>query len=319
MKSFATVTAASRERHLADLIQLATTPGLQRDRAKAVLEKLKDGYAFTVSYGKGKARIAGNGDVYTGRLDESETAIVLDEKTYIHDDPAGMEVGLSSALTEIVVPGSAPANKIVGSMHIPCGVCVIVAGGGRGKTPLAHALASAGVEAYGAVRVGESFAGYTTNRILVARALGGAMVAHSDIVLDSIKDLLAEDGAAMKGGISRAALLDLSAWATQAAALGCTIYVPLNPSGDQDLIQLMIEVAKSNATMTVAHSHGSSWSYSSRTGEGLERISGMYDFAKSRPENNAATRADRDMTVKFDAGHVDRETFAGLLARSRSI
>lgn len=317
--AYAIMKKDQQEQRLQELLELATNPGLQRERALRALAKLKTGYAFTISYGKGIARVAANGLPYEGRVDDyAETG--SDKKTdveVIHDDPAGMETGLASSLSEIVVPGSAPMNKALGSIHIPCGICVIVAKGGAGKTPLAHHLAGAGVDEYATIRVGEPFAGYTTNRRTVARDLGRALITHSDVVLDSIKDLMAEGGAAMKGGIARAALNDLSAWATQAAALGSTIYIPLNPSGDAQLVELMVEVARSNATMTISHRSGAEWEYSARTGEGLERVSGVYSFSRAEPTGRAS--AERQMLVKFDASNIKRDAFAGLLQRSRTI
>lgn len=319
--AYAVINKETHEKHVQALLELASTPGLQRSRAVPVLKELGGRYALRVSYGRGVAQIAGNGSVYAGVVDEHAEEIVDKNGNVVapqvtHDDPAGMEVGLATPLSKVVIAGSAPMNKAIDTIHIPCGICVIVAKGGAGKTPLAHHLAGTGVDEYATIRVGEPFAGYTTNRNTVARDLGRAMVTHSDIVLDSIKDLLAGGGSAMKGGIARDALTDLSAWAIQAAALGTTIYVPLNPSGDAELVELMTEVAKSNATMTISHLRADEWGYSSRTGEGMERVSGIYRFTRTA---SPQTRTEREMLVKFDASNVSRDSFAGLLQRSRSI
>lgn len=319
--SYSVISKKDNAQRVAQLIELATTAGMQRRNAESALASIGAGYAFVVSYGKGSAAVNGKGELYSGRVDTfAETDVKKDDKvtTVVHDDPAGMEVGIATQLQKIIVPGSAPLNKNVGTIPVPCGICVIVAKGGAGKTPLAHHLAGAGVDEYATIRVGEPFAGYTTNRQTVARDLGRAMVHHRDIVLDSIKDLLAEGGSLMKGGIARAALVDLSAWATQAAALGCTIYIPLNPSGDDELIKLMTEVAKSNATMTISHSTGARWEYSVRTGEGLERAKGVYEFTRAAGQGNA-TSADREALTRFDASAMKRDSFAGILQRSRSI
>lgn len=319
---YAVINKSTHDDYVQRLLELATTPGLQRRNALAALRKIGSGYAFKISYGKGVAQIAGNGSIYTGAIDQyaedgfDDDGKPLKSQPTVHDDPAGMEVGLATGISDVTVPGSAPMNKALDAIHIPCGICVIVAKGGAGKTPLAHHLASAGVDEYATIRVGEPFAGYTTNRNTVARDLGRAMVTHSDIVLDSIKDLLAAGGNLMKGGIARDALTDLSAWATQAAALGTTIYIPLNPSGDAELIDVMVEVAKSNATMTVSLKSGEEWEYSARTGEGMERVNGVYRFKR---RVGYASSAERELLVKFDASTVDRTAFSGLLQRSRSI
>lgn len=314
--------------HRANMIELASTPGLQRSRALPVLKKIATGYALVVSYGKGSQQVNGLGEPYVGTVDQHGEAVADGKEPPIrvlHDDPAGMDAGISTALQKIVVPGSAPMNKAIGTIHVPCGICVIVAKGGAGKTPLAHHLAQSGVDTYGVVRVGEPFAGYTTNRNTVARDLAKAMVLHSDVVLDSIKDLLAEGGNLMKGGIARAALTDLSAWATQAAAIGSTIYIPLNPSGDGELVELMTEVAKSNATMTISHQgpstsgNGSVWAYSSRTGEGLARVEGTYTFNRTIEKTTSRAGGSDGRTIKFDASSISQSDFAGLLQRTRSL
>lgn len=321
--AYSVINKSTHGEHVQRLAELATTPGLQRKNALAALTKIGSGYAFSVSYGKGMARVAGNGSEFIGSIDEYGEGEESDKKkrepTFTAEEDAAMKVGMSVVLADTAVAGAAPMNKAMDTIHIPCGICVIVAAGGKGKTPLAHHLAGAGVEEYATIRVGEPFAGYTTNRETVARDLGRAMVSHSDIVLDSIKDLLAEGGSLMKGGIARAALTDLSAWATQAATLGCTIYIPLNPSGDGELVAMMTEVAKSNATMTISHVGESKWAYSSRTGEGMERVNGHYEFRRTQKQDSTQTTRDRDTLVKFDAGNISRDQFAGILQRSRSI
>lgn len=320
--AYAVISKATHDKHVQKLVELSTSPGLQRSNALAALAKIGAGYAFSVSYGRGMARVAGDGSEFVGAIDqhgEGEEAKTASKPTFTAEEDAAMKVGMSPILAATAVAGAAPMNKAVGPVHVPCGICVIVAAGGKGKTPLAHHLAGSGVDEYATIRVGEPFAGYTTNRETVARDLGRAMVSHSDIVLDSIKDLLAEGGSLMKGGIARAALVDLSAWATQAATLGCTIYIPLNPSGNEELIGMMIEVAKSNATMTISHVSDDKWAYSSRTGEGMERVNGTYTFRRSGHSSSAQSASDHATLVKFDAGSVSRDQFAGILNRSRSI
>lgn len=180
---------------------------------------------------------------------------------------------IHSAITDEMIAGAAYGNKMVGNLVIPCGVCLIVGAGGVGKTPLAHALAGHGVDDYAAVRVGEPFAGYSSSNKSSARDLASALYRSADIVLDSIKDLLSGgSGAAMKSGLSRDALTTLSAWAALANAMGSTIYIPVNPSTpDPEVTTLLVEAARSNATMTIAHTGGPEWKCYARQGEGLDR------------------------------------------------
>jgi len=155
---------------------------------------------------------------------------------------------------------------------------LIVAGGGAGKTPMAHALAGAGGVEYEVVRYGEPLAGYISDERIGAITLANALFHHADVVVDSVKDLLAlAGGGAMKAGISRGALPTLSRWGAIAAQLGATIYVPINPSSaDDEVVELLVEAAKSNATCTIYADGENSWRYLSRRGEGLRRDSGSF-------------------------------------------
>lgn len=319
--SYSPIVVRDRARHKAALEAVANTPGKQRARALKVLTEIADGYAFSVGFGSSLFRSNGRGLAYTGKeiAADTEAGRLGAETTVIHEDAAGIANGLASELAEHVVPGSAPLNKRVGDIHIPCGVALIVARGGIGKTPLAHWLASEGVDAYGVVRIGEPLAGYSTNRKEAASGLAMAMVEHSDVVVDSIKDLLASDGAAMKGGISRSALLSISNWASVAATLGTTLYVPLNPSGDDDLVGAMVEVAKSNATLSI-HFEKNLWNWSARTGEGLERKTGSFVFAGDKGVESAKQRlesADGGFGMKADP--VNFSNISGVLSRTQSV
>lgn len=210
-------------------------------------------------------------------------AVNKDGKALFDEDGklAKFPTGVGAACRSLL-PGSAPGNKRIGTILIPSGVCGIVAGGGEGKTPLAHSLASSEVPSYSVVRVGEPLAGYASSSFSqesIAYSLAISILESSDIVLDSIKDLLSGGGAAMKSGLSREALTSLSGWASTACDAGCTIYIPINPSTpDPEVLQLLIEAGKSNATMLVAPLAGSEWNYFNRKGEGLQRTVGTLEL-----------------------------------------
>lgn len=322
--TYSQIVSANRASELDAIRSIGAVPGLQRTKALNVLRTLgATEFAYSVSFGKAVARITGDGTIMAspkkvGVAKNSEEAVLgLTEPVLSYEDAATL-TGTSTALDNVVIAGSAPANKLgPKGLLIPAGLCLLVAPGGVGKTPLAHMLAAHEVESYGVVRAGEPLAGYSSNRERIARAIATAMYHNSDVVLDSIKDLLSSSGGgAMKGGISREALLDLSSWASTAAALGVTLYVPLNPSS-KDLIDGMIEVAASNATLVVAnHGNGTNWSWAARTGEGLSRTVASLEFAEERPAVQTEPSTPGGIAMRADP--VSKANLRGIVARTQS-
>lgn len=258
-----TIQVSSMAARRADLSAINNIPGAQRRKFERSISTFDlTQAAITVAYGRGSVSLTANGSA------------ISDERGRPAYFPGGLHEKLRTAL-----PGSAPLNKIANGIRVPCGVCLIIAGGGRGKTPLAHALASAGVESYSTVRVGEPLAGYASTPIDAAYNLAHAMLKSPDVVLDSIKDLLSSGGSAMKSGLSRDALVSISGWASAACDAGCTIYIPVNPStGDPEVLALLKEVSRSNATMTITDVDSNGWEYHTRTGEGLPRENGTFSM-----------------------------------------
>lgn len=313
------------------LLALSQEAGVQRAKALAALKRIGGAPAFAVGYGSQRAVISGDGE----RVDTEAARKLLKAAAGVDEGTAAQDLAMSMSaadragfmadeLRNAVFVGAAPLNKQVSGIGIPCGICLLVAGGGVGKTPLAHALASAGVEDYATVRIGEPLGGYSSDAHEAAASLGRALVSSANVVLDSVKDMLAESGgAAMKGGISRSALVTFSSWASLAIALGSTIYVPVNPSSsDTELLKLMIEAAKSNATMAAWNDNsGSTWEYSRRTGEGLERVSGAISFTKEglrgmRQRSVEAVASPLPITAA--AKSLSNDVFWGVESRARS-
>lgn len=174
--------------------------------------------------------------------------------------------------------GSAATNKMVGDVRVAAGVCLIIGGASTAKTPFAHAIAGAGGRDYAVVRYGEPLAGYCLDPNEMALQLGEALITCSDIVLDSVKDILAfASGGAMASGISRGSFPILSDLSALAAQRGATIYIPFNPSNvDEKTVNALIEAARSNVTTTIvgnstANPSVSEWTVFTRRGEGLLR------------------------------------------------
>lgn len=255
-----------------NLIDAHRVIGGRRVAVEEVMEQHASEFAFTIGFGRGSASVNMDGTVYDVRSADDQGDAAEDDV----DVPSSISPLLTSNLS-----GAAFGNKTIGDVIMPCGVCLIVGAGGTGKTPLAHELAGYGVKEYAAVKRGEPLAGYNWTDDETAMHLAQAMVNHSDVVVDSIKDLLGMGGNLMRSGISRSVLIAMSNWSALANELGCTLYVPLNPSSDDpDVFNMVIESAVSNATSVISHESGQTWNYQCRTGEGLPRTTDVrLDFS----------------------------------------
>lgn len=229
-------------------------------------------FAITIKFGRGVGQSNTLGAEYVASAEDQEELEQEGANSAAEFPRVAHSVVLNPGLVA-PIKGAAYGNKRIGDFTIPCGVCLIIGPGGVGKTPLAHRLAAYGVEEYAAVRIGEPLSGYSQSEQATAVAIATAMVAHSDVVIDSIKDLLASGSNLMKSGLSRSVLTTISDWSALANDLGCTLYIPVNPSSDDpEVYSLLVEAAKSNATATIHHVNGDAWTMSGRTGEGLPRF-----------------------------------------------
>lgn len=256
--------------HMASRIQAlkdtSSSVGIRRADFKAALGTLDDDEpAITIGYDGVYVSVNRHGDP------------LFDEKGELARYPSGVAPKLACP-----IPGSAPGNKKVGSMIVPSGSIGILAGGGHGKSPLATALAAAGVPSFSMVRVGEPLAGYASSSLskeTIAYSIAVAMLDSSDVVIDSIKDLLSSGGNLMKSGLSRGALITLSDWASAACDAGCSLYIPINPSDTSDeVLELMIQAGKTNTTSLITVQSGNTWTYYNRTGESLPRVTGTLEL-----------------------------------------
>lgn len=278
----------------------------------AELAKKPAELALTVRFGRGVARVNGLGVEVA-----ADSSIEAEEEDEFQLNGRLLRAHTINPLLVSDLKGAAFGNKKIGDTVIPCGVCLILGGGGSGKTPLAHALARFGRDTrYGAVRIGEPLSGYSSSQHETAFDIAHGMIASSDVVVDSIKDLLASGGNLMKAGISRDVLTTVSEWSSLACDLGTTLYVPINPSSvDDEVVLLLAEAARSNATSTILHKGHGKWDYYGRTGEGLDRISGNITFTKSGLSfNGKSEMVSEDKVVQVVVDNV--ETYRGALQRA---
>lgn len=302
---------ASREARVKRLRLFADTPGLAAKNFDSVVNQLADNdELFVFGYGEAAAAVRKDGSLFShgdavSRVSTSTNMDGVEESTTTVErmDLRGFANTCHSdfvAGVDAPPPGSVPLNKIVNGLSVSCGVVLIIAGGGAGKTPLAHGLAGAGVSSYSIARVGEPHAGYARTQRGAARELARAARSRPDVVLDSIKDLLSSGGAAMKSGLSREALVVVSGWASLACELGRTLYVPVNPStSDPEVLELLGEISRSNASMTILNKSPGVWTYAGRTGEGLERRSGLIN-TKFKDGTITFTATAADTPEEFD-------------------
>lgn len=218
--------------------------------------------AFTIDFGRSTCTVCVDG------------TIAKQENTDTTEQLARLPIGVH--IDTGIPVGAAPTNKMAGNFRFPTGGMFVIAGGDAGKTPAVHAFAGMGDTDYEIVRFGEPLAGYLSDERAGAIALATAMFRSPHVIVDSIKDLLAmAAGGAMKSGLSRGALPMMSRWGAVAASMGCTLYVPVNPSSDDDdVFKLLVEATRSNATSLVFSAGPDRWEYVNRRGEGLQREKG---------------------------------------------
>lgn len=263
---------ASFARREEQLLQAHTQTGQRKLAVEEFCSSNPGEFAATIKFGRGIGQSNTLGAEYVASATDKEELDEEGANAAAEFPRVAQSVVLNPALVA-PIKGAAYGNKRIGNFTIPCGVCLIIGPGGVGKTPLAHRLAAYGVEEYAAVRIGEPLSGYSQSEHATAVSIATAMVAHSDVVVDSIKDLLASGSNLMKSGLSRSVLTTISDWSAMANDLGCTLYIPVNPSSDDpEVYSLLVEAAKSNATITLYHVAGDNWTMSGRTGEGLPRF-----------------------------------------------
>lgn len=304
--------------NIAKCIELNSTAGLQRARAVAAMKAIGKKPAFTCAFGKYLSVVTGEGllvekskliadakDASTIEDEQLREAMrqLADANLTVFTDASQMSY-THGRLLEDLVEGSTGLNKVIvaGNVRLPihCGAVAVVAGTGAGKTPLAHWLAGQSSPGYSTVRISEPFAGNTGNWQMAANAIGVAAASTTDIIIDSVKDLLGDaGGGTMKGGVSRVALAMFSHWSALGAALGVTFYIPVNPSsGSAETLAEIVTAARSSATCTIVN-EGGAWKYILRPYDGAERVTGPVPF-------NDSAEPDRDFDR--DSGEGTRVT-----------
>jgi len=301
------VTTSSANMSRSANLRYASTAGMARNKFESTRERMNESDIIgTLRFGAGTAYINAAGEINPEKGEEVE----VDGE----DEPVFQAFDIVDLAYSMGIVGSVPLNKTVSNVAIPCGVCLIVGGGGVGKTPLAWGLASAGRtedDAFAVCRIGEPIAGYISNDKDAAARILLSMYHSSDVVVDSIKDLLSSSkGAAMKSGLSRDALSVMSAWSELACAMGTTLYVPVNPSvPDDEVLELLAEAARSNATCTIMAKDTDTWEFFSRTGEGMPRSRGTFSTTytstgwieiRSSSVEPAKANGNQSVTVKVD-------------------
>lgn len=259
------------------------------NRMTEIIEKQEsEDPVLFIGFGKRHIGVTPNGEQATSVLAESGEKVDDEESVVSTRDVTSFSRGwkfsqLEPGDVEFVRAsvGSAATNKVVGDVRIAAGVCLIIGGASTAKTPFAHAIASEGDRDYAVVRYGEPLAGYCLDPNEMAVELGAALMSYPDIVLDSVKDVLAfAAGGAMASGVSRGSFPILSDLSSLAAQRGATIYIPFNPSNtDERVIASLVEAARSNVTTTIVGAPGadpatSEWHVFTRRGEGLLRDDG---------------------------------------------
>lgn len=218
--------------------------------------------------------------------------------------------------------GSVPTNAKMGDALVPAGFIPVIGVGNTGKTPLSHWLAQlvAGDDNYAAIRVDEPMSGYASTHEQTACDIVKAMLETRVAVVDSVKNVLSAGDSKTKSGLSREAFVDISTWSSIACDTGTTIFAPLNPGSDSaEVLSLVEELAKSNATGIIYHKAGNEWGFLFRTGEGLDRQSGTFSFTKDgvRMGNVEIVHMTEQRILEVSA-HVASYAMPAIAARTRT-
>lgn len=233
---------------------------------------------------------------------------------------AQSRVGWAPEITADFPVGAVHAAFMLGDEVSPAGFNAVLGPANAGKTPLCHAIAGYAGREYAFVAYGEPLSGYGTSWGSIAGALCQAIAEHDAVVLDSLKDLLTvAKGGAMKSGLSRGVFPIFTQLAVVAADAGCSLFVPINPSTqDEDVVDMLVEAIGSNATGIIAQSDAdtSAWTYIFRTGEGLPRRSGQIKTGRDSEDFMTIDVQMKDGPVKRGNNSSQFSTFTGGVASS---
>lgn len=299
---------AERAKRLRELTEAHREVGRRRREVSEIAAADPGAFALSIKFGRGVSQVNMLGGEYVADEDEVSDDESADSAAFFPRVAKGKTI---SSELEKVVMGAAYGNKTFSDLIIPCGACLIIGAGGSGKTPFAHALAGHGVDEYAGVLIGEPLAGYSKSEHETALEIASAMMTHTDVVVDSIKDLLASGGNPMKSGISRAVLTTISEWSALANNVGCTMYIPVNPSSDdEEVYRMLLEAARSNATSVIHHLGGNDWGFTYRTGEGLQRVENVRltftdeetILINGKPPISSFGRLEREAAFEIDSG-----------------
>ena len=189
----------------------------------------------------------------------------------------------------------------------PSGLTLVLGGADLAKTPAVHLLgyddSNPNGGLYRDLRYGEPMSGSCLSELDVAVQFAHALLHYDSIVLDSIKDLLAEArGGAMASGVARGALPIFSSMSTIGCDLGVAIYSPINPSVEDDKVMKAMTVAvKSNVCSLVVPDEGN-LVFSCRVGEGLRRRN--FKTAVHFPDDSLVMEFQTESTASRKSGFV---------------
>lgn len=247
------------------------------EKVSAAIAEIADGEAV-IGFGLNSKQIL--------QFDKNGDVLFLKEETDVVGDDGESEVtaakrltqrfrGWNNSVRDVAVIGSIPCVAEVAGARYGAGLYVVAGRGDVGKTPFVHAFGAllGGNKGYYPIRFGEPMAGYNTDFDMFIEDVAAALVHDHVIVIDSLKDVMSVvEGTTATGGYSKGAFQLLSDIGAMAASRGSAVIVSVNPnSNDARLIDMMNEIARSNATALVV-GDGANWDVFMRTGEGLPRL-----------------------------------------------
>lgn len=145
-----------------------------------------------------------------------------------------------------------PLTILGHDVRISSGLIAIIGGGGTGKTPLAASVSDQ-LDAVHLTAM-EPYPWSLTDMPNVIGAIGLALIAGMNVVVDSLKDVLFIGSSLGTGGVAMDTFADITALSSISGQMGCVCVCVFNPLYEQDAkIRAIETMMSSSANAVITH------------------------------------------------------------------